>query len=71
MRLYLLINYFFLKIIDILLGEIDMNNNLISYLQVLDSNIIPISLIYKCFLFAELFLLLLLLLKLLIQNTII
>ena len=44
------------NIINILLGEIDMNNDLISYLQLLDSNIIPISLIYKCFLFAELFL---------------
>ena len=44
------------NIINILLGEIDMNNNLISYLKTLDPNKIPVSLIYKCFLFAELFL---------------
>ena len=44
------------NIMNILLGEIVLNNNLMNYLKKLDTNKVPIDIIYKCALFSELFL---------------
>ena len=44
------------NIMKILLGEFNLNTNLIKYLKKLDANKVPIEIIYKCLLFSELFL---------------